>query len=452
MITLGIDVGTTHTKVLALDVATGRTLALEVAPTPSLRDAQGDAHRPADVLATVVTLMGRVVRRVEHPAAVRALCAASVGEEVVLLDGDRRPIGDAIAWFDPRGTEEAAAFERGPGAGLPLSRRFPPDPSFSLFKLLWLRDHRPGELAAARSWIDLGGWVLSGLGAEPAMDWSHASRAGAFDLVARAWDEETIDAAGLGGLAFPALVPSGSVIGTVSPEIATSVGLPSGVAIVAGGHDHLCAAYAAGLRDTHELFLSAGTSEAHLALTTAPLELAPGPYGVDQGCYVDGDLTYVHVNIHSGHVFRQWRGLLYGDTPEERMYAEVERVPRGARGVSFDLLDDLRQARLDRVPYTADRAAIMCAVLEGLARRSGEIVDSLEEAVGHRFEHIVATGHPTLVPYWRQLRLETYGRAMTTVDEPESAALGAAMLAARAHGASSAGEAAVRRVTWHPDR
>ena len=32
MITLGIDVGTTHTKVLALDIETGRTLALEVCP------------------------------------------------------------------------------------------------------------------------------------------------------------------------------------------------------------------------------------------------------------------------------------------------------------------------------------------------------------------------------------------------------------------------------------
>ena len=49
MITLGVDVGTTRIKVLALDVATGRTLALEAAETPVRRDAHGEAHRPAEV-------------------------------------------------------------------------------------------------------------------------------------------------------------------------------------------------------------------------------------------------------------------------------------------------------------------------------------------------------------------------------------------------------------------
>jgi sugar (pentulose or hexulose) kinase len=450
VITLGVDVGTTHTKALAFDALLGRPLGVEVAPTPSVRDADGDAHRPAEVLATVVSLLRRLAGSIDDPARVASICAASVGEEAVLLDAGGEAVGDAIAWFDPRGTEEAAAFAAGPGAHLPLSRRFPSDPSFSLFKLLWVRQHRRADLERARGWIDLGGYVLGGLGGAPAMDWSHASRAGAFDLVERRWDRGTIAAAGLDGLAFPRLVPSGTILGSITPGLADATGLPRDVAIVAGGHDHLCAAFAAGIRTTGELFLSAGTSEAHLALTTAPIE--PGHAGdrVDQGCYVDGEAYYVHVNIPSGHVFRQWRSLLYeGD--DDSLYAEVAAVPPGARGVRFDLHDDPRHGRLDGLPYTADRATLMCAVMEGLARRSGDIVRTLEEVTGSRYQVIVAAGHPARAGYWRQLRLRTYGRPIATVDEPESAALGAAILAARAIGGGEAARYVAPRTHWRPE-
>jgi sugar (pentulose or hexulose) kinase len=67
VITLGVDVGTTRIKVLALDAAGGRTLALEAAETPVRRDARGEAHRPAEVLETVITLLADVTRSLEHP-------------------------------------------------------------------------------------------------------------------------------------------------------------------------------------------------------------------------------------------------------------------------------------------------------------------------------------------------------------------------------------------------
>lgn len=432
MISLGIDIGTTHTKVLALDRSAEETLALEASPTPTIHDADGDAHRPEDILETVVELMARVVASLDEPGAIASLSAASVGEEVVLLDGRQRSLADAIAWFDPRGTAEARAFEAGPGAELGIARRWPPDASFSLFKLLWLRDHRADAVRAATTWTDLGDYVLAGLGAEPTMDWSHASRAGAFDLVERGWDIETIEAAGLRVGMYPRLVASGTVIGTVSREMAARTRLPSDVAIVAGGHDHLVAAYGAGIRGASELFISAGTSEAHLALLPRPIEGPTGRYRLEQGCFVDRVHYYAHLGLPSGHVFRQWRGLLYEDVGEEVMYSEMEAEPDGADGVVFELLDDLRHGRLDRVPYSAGRATVMRAIQEGLARRSADIVAFLEEIGGTRFETIVAAGHPTRVPFWRQLRSAAYGRPLAIVDEPESAAFGAAVIASRA--------------------
>ena len=444
MITLGIDVGTTRTKVLALDVGSGRILSLVSAPTPSHRDEDGEARRAGDVLELVISLAAKVVEALPSRAQVAALCVASVGEEVVLLDGAGRPVGDTLAWFDPRGLSEADVFMAGPGGQLGLSRRWPPDPTFSLFKLLWTRDHAPALLSFAQAWTDLGDYIIHGLGGELVMDWSHASRAGAFDIVSHRWDDQTIAAAGL-KLGFPALVPSGTVVGQLQTEVARSVGLGAEVALVAGGHDHLCAAYGAGVRSARELFLSAGTSEAHLALLDSPLEGAPGR-GIDQGCYVDDHTFYAHVNIHSGHFFQQWRRLLYDGLDDAAMYAEVEAASSG--GITFEVTDDLRLGHLEAVPYDADRAALMRAILEGLARRSAAIVDRLEAARGLAFELVLVAGHPTRVPLWRTLRQTAYARPMAAVDEPETAAFGAAVLAARAVAGDSAGLLVASRTAW----
>jgi xylulokinase len=152
---------------------------------------------------------------------------------------------------------------------------------------------------------------------------------------------------------------------------------------------------------------------------------------VDQGCFVDGVSFYVHVNIHSGHVFRQWRSLLYEGVDDTAMYAELEAIA-GEDAPTFDLLDDLRHGRLDQLSYTAGRAAILRAVLVGLARRSADIVAQLESEVGHRFERILAVGLPTSVPLWGSLRAAAYARPLVIVDQPEMTAFGAAVLAARA--------------------
>jgi xylulokinase len=90
----------------------------------------------------------------------------------------------------------------------------------------------------------------------------------------------------------------------------------------------------------------------------------------------------------------------------------------------------------------------MRAILEGLARRSADIVAFLEEAGGAPFELIVAAGHPTRVPTWRGIRQVAYDRPVASVDEPESAAFGAAVIAARAVAGPAADALVASRSRW----
>ena len=236
-----------------------------------------------------------------------------------------------------------------------------------------------------------------------------------------------------------------TVIGTLEPAVARRLGLSTERALVSGGHDHLCGAYGAGVRSTRELYLSAGTSEAHLSLLEAPLE-GEAAEGVDQGCYVDDSTWYQHINIHSGHFFQQWRALLFDGVDDEAMYQVVAAAE--ASGIHFDVTDDLRLGRLDDVPYDADAAAVMRAVLEGLARRSGAIIERLEAAVGAPYELVLVAGHPTRVPFWRELRHRTYERPMARVTESETTAFGAAVMAAHAIEGHARTDVVAGREAW----
>ena len=345
-----------------------------------------------------------------------------MGEEVVLLDGHGTPVGPVISWFDRRGHDEARAF---PATG--LHERFQADPSWSLFKLLWLRRHRPAEVAATRTILDLGSFVLYSLGAPPIMDWSHASRTGLFDPVVRHWDVDTLVQAELQRSIWPELVPSGLVLGQIRPETAAEIGIDPAALLVSGGHDHFVGAYGCGVRGIGDAYLSAGTSEALLVLTDRVLEMRAG---VDRGCYVDADHSYLHANTPGGHVYGQWRELLYPSTDEARVRAAV--VAADVPGGVVDIDQATGAASLRGVPLTDGRAEVMRSVIEGAAILSSAVFDRLAAAAPNGISRLLVAGHAAGDPLWRSLRLGLFGIPMDVVEEREATAVGAALLARRA--------------------
>lgn len=402
----GIDIGTTRTKAVVYDAGAGTVVARAAVSTPVRRRPSGDVRDPAAVVAAARQVLTETVAA---GGGIAALAVASVGEEVVLLDGEGAPIGEVLTWYGPHGAQERdqLAGERGAQAVAGL------DPSFSVCKLAWLRRHRPGELARARTWTDLSGFVaaqLLGGGLEGVrVDLSHASRTGLLDLGGRAWDRAVLDQLSLGDLPLPPLTPSGTMIGE---------------GVVSGGHDHFCGAYAAGVRRPGQAFLSAGTSEAQVVLTREP----PGP-GVDGGCFVTGDLYYAHLPTPAGRLYQGWRDLLYAEADDDQVMAEVVEVPEGSGGVTVRFDRAGARTTLADVPLDVTRGVLLRALMEGLAGEAERTTDTLERATGERISEIVVAGPPATSPAWRALRTRASTRALRFSDEPEAGALGAALLA-----------------------
>jgi xylulokinase len=426
---LGIDVGTTRTKAVLVEAGAGGVLAAAAAPTP-----QGDTggvavHSPGAVRDVAVDAARRALAEAgaEARAGLGGIAVTSVGEEAVLLDGAGRPVGDVPTWFS--GVGHAPAREH----AAELDRRAPVTglrhPEYTVHTLAWWARSRPAQARAAVTLTDLGSWLLSSLGpGELVMDHSHASRTGLFDAPTRSWRAEGLAVVGTGHLALPRLVPSGTVVGQLGAEAAAELGVAAGAPLVSGGHDHFCGALAAGARAPGDLFVSAGTSEAHLLVTDSLDPAATADSEV--GCFVTDGLYYLHAAVPSGALYLTWTRLL-GLDPAAPLDTLLDGEPVGSRGVRGRISAD-RRLTLDGVPLEVAPATLLRALMETTAVASRDLTRELSRTADRAVAQRLLAGRPTGSAAWREIRTAVGEGAAAFVDAEEATALGAAQLAVRA--------------------
>ncbi|MFB9546369.1 FGGY family carbohydrate kinase, partial [Micromonospora sagamiensis] len=315
---IGVDIGTTRTKVGCYDADAGRLVALRHAPTVVDPDPWGGRRDATRLAASVGGLLADLLADpAVRTADLAGVGVGSVGEEVVLLAADSTVTAPVLAWFAGHG-QQAKATLGGDNAWTDT------DETFSVFKLRWLAEQLPDRLAAARTFTSLADFVARDLLADHAapvfLNVSHASRTGLLDVRAGLLRTGALPDLGLGTLSLPDLVDSATVVGRTSGAGV----LPAGVPVVAGGHDHMCGAFGTGVRAAGDVYVSAGTSEAQVLLVDAlPDVVEPG---LDTGVFVAGGLRFVHRATPSGRYYRAWHDLLYPGVDDATMWAELTRV------------------------------------------------------------------------------------------------------------------------------
>ncbi|MCZ2860312.1 FGGY-family carbohydrate kinase [Blastococcus sp. VKM Ac-2987] len=426
---LGIDVGTTRTKAVVLAPDGVTVLATAAAPTPQGTAGDVAVHSPEVVRDVAVGAARRALADAgpEARAALGGIAVTSVGEEAVLLDAAARPVGDVPTWFSGVGhdaaREHAAELDRrAPVTGLR-------HPEYTVHALAWWARTRPDQARAAVTLTDLGSWLLSSLGpGDLVMDHSHASRTGLFDAPTRSWRPDGLDVVGMGGLTLPRLVPSGTVVGELGAPAAEQFGVAPGVPLVSGGHDHFCGALAAGARSPGDLFVSAGTSEAHLLVTDALDPAATA--GSEVGCFVADGLFYLHAALPSGGLYLSWTRLL-GLDPATPLDLLLGDEPVGSRGVRGSISAERRLSLAD-VPLDVTPATLLRALMETTAVASRDLTRELSRTAGRSVVRRLLAGRPTESPAWREIRTAVGEGEAAFVDADEATALGAAHLAVRA--------------------
>lgn len=167
---------------------------------------------------------------------------------IVPLDNHGEVVRPAIIWADTRSQEQAdRVLER---VSMEEAYRITGhrlNATYSLTKLMWLRDTEPENFARMTSFVLAKDYVVYRLTGELATDPSDASSTNAYDQHAATWSDTLIEAAELERSLFPQIVQSTNVVGTVSAEAARETGLAEGTKVVMGGGDGPMAALGAGI-------------------------------------------------------------------------------------------------------------------------------------------------------------------------------------------------------------
>jgi sugar (pentulose or hexulose) kinase len=310
---IGLDVGTTSSKAVVYTTE-GHAVADGRAPTIWSTTASGVQMDARDLLAGAIDAVNQALAQTSG-VAVLGLGVASMGESGVLVDRHGRPVAPVIAWHDTRDRVELAELGARLGADTFSARTgLPFLPQWSLTKHHWLVRHHTEAAEAVRR-LNIGEWIVHGLGGEEASELSLASRTGWLDLATRTWWAESLSATQMKESLLPPLVAAGTALGGVANS-AVSTALADAVLTVAG-HDHQAAAVGAGAVHAGDELDSCGTAEA-LVRTVQPnlpeetiAELARA--GITTGWHVLAQRWCLLGGTEGGRTLQRVRALLGED-------------------------------------------------------------------------------------------------------------------------------------------
>ncbi|MFY0409469.1 FGGY-family carbohydrate kinase [Solicola sp. PLA-1-18] len=269
-IVVGLDVGSTYVKALAVTVE-GDEVCGARRPTPWTDLGHGRTQMdPAVLLESVRDLLGELVenlRRRDGDGPVTAVGVSGMAEAGVLLDRDDNAVIPILAWFDPRGDEEVEALPTELRREFTRRTGLPSGPLATFAKLL---HHRASGLdLAGLQWLSVPEYVVWALGGDRAAEVSLSARTGLVDQdTGEVWPT-AVERLGVDASLLPPVRTAGSSWGRASRLVEPEL---SGAVLTVAGHDHLVASVSAGVLQPDQLYDSMGTAEALVRVLDGPLD------------------------------------------------------------------------------------------------------------------------------------------------------------------------------------
>jgi xylulokinase len=426
---IGVDVGTSSTKGVAIDEH-GELLGEATRSYPVDMPHPGwSEQNPDDWVAATKAVLEELDAR--HSAGI-GLTGQMHG--LVALGADDRPLRPAILWNDGRSQPQATAIEQRLGierlVELSGNRALA---GFTAPKLAWMAEHEPdvhGRIARVMLPKD---YVRLRLTGEPATDVSDASGTVLLDVGRRAWSPELADAFDVDPAWLPAVHESHEVCGV------TAAGIP----VAAGAGDQAAGALGVGVTDAGSpASLALGTSGVIFAAQDG---YAPDPAGrLHAFCHALPDRWHVMGVILSAAGALAWLdGAVGHDDGIPALLQEAAAWEPGVEGLTFaPYLSGERTPHPDgdvRGAFVGlglrhDRGALVRAVLEGVGHALRDGLD-LIEAAGSRPASARASGGGARSELWLRILASILELPVERAESEAGAAYGAAVLGGVAGGA-----------------
>ncbi len=427
---VGMDVGTQGAKGVVLDAATGDIVARAAAAYDLIEGLPpGAAEQHPDTWVDAVRRVCSTLRSGGgvDPGRVQGIGVSGQQHGLVVLDDRDAVVRPAKLWCDTTTAEEARELSHRFGHAVPAG--------FTASKILWLMRHEPEAWARVRSILLPHDYINFRLTGEKSMEAGDASGTGFFNPVRRTFHREHVDVLGREVYAMlPALLDPGEPAGRLSARGAELTGLREGLPVSAGGGDNMMSAVGSGATRSGVVVVSLGTSGTVFTRSDRPVVDPEGliaPFCDSTG----GWLPLLCVMNVTG-VTEEVR-LVFGDPSLEDLTREAETVPAGCDGVLF-----VPYLQGERVPDLPDATGALLGLRPGLFRPGHVFRAALEGTslglswgvqrmrdLGVRVDGVRLVGGGSRNPLWRRILADVLAVPVTVLEEPESAALGAAIQA-----------------------
>ncbi len=427
---VGLDVGTTGVKAVAISPSDGAVIARAessyglATPQPGWSEQEPEDWRRASEQA--LTALG------VEPAGI-GLSGQMHG--LVVLDASDRVLRPAILWNDQRTAAECAEIEERIGFSrlieLTGNRALT---GFTAPKLLWLRHHEPSVYGQIASILLPKDYVRLRLLGERAIDVADASGTLLFDVARRRWSDEMLAALDVPAEWLPQVFEA--------PEVP---GAP-------GAGDQAAAALGVGVDRPGPVSVVLGTSG--VVFATLPAFAADAEARVHVFCHaVPGAWHAMGVMLSAAGALRWLRDALGSTNGYEALTDEAERWPPTVEGLTFlPYLAGERTPHADPAARGAfaglslrhDRGALVRAVMEGVAYGLRDSLELLRE-LGVQADVGRVSGGGARSVLWLRILASVLDLPLERTAVEEGSAYGAALLAGVAAGAFADVHEAVAR-------
>jgi len=459
------DCGATNLTVAAVDAA-GRIRASAGRPNgPVPQPGAPDDWRIWDldgVWASLCEASREVCGQVDRTG-IKAVIVTTWGADGAPVKRDGTLTHPPIAWLCPRTAPLTDRIvEQVPARDLFMKTGYQVISFNTLLRWMWLRENEPEALDQADGWLMMSGLLNQRLCGEMSIDPTAASTAMAMDSGRRDWSPELLALAGMDASCFPEWVQPGRVIELITPQAVEATGLPSGTAVVAGGHDTQFALVGSGARP-EEAILSTGTWE---IATIRVDRFEPNDVGFSEGLIIEADCLpglWDPQMLMMGSGVLEWLGKgFYADAGEgECLYAlmieEAEKAGPGAGGVTLvpsfvgDTGPTAKHGTLGTVTgltLNTTRGDLYRAGLEGLSFQLKDALRILSEATGFTPAGLRVVGGGSKNPLWNRIRADVTGLPVTVTEQKEATVLGAGIMALVGAGVFASPEEAVASIEF----
>jgi len=457
---VGLDVGTGGARAVAL-AESGEIVAEASSAYPLHSPRPGWTEQdPADWWEGAKGVLEQVATEAGERVAGIGLTGQMHGS--VFLDASDEAIRPALLWNDQRTHRQCEQITSAIGEGRLISIAGNPAlTGFQAPKIVWLREEEPDNFGRISHVLLPKDYVRLQLTGEYATDASDAAGTLLFDMQARDWSGQILDALEIPQGWMPEVYEGPESTGVLRESVAEELGLPQGIPVAAGGGDNAAAAVGTGIVGPGLVNSSVGTSGVLFAHAS---EFNPDPSGrLHAFCHaVPGAYHLMGVTLSAGGSLSWWRETLGGDYDE--LVEAASGVRPGSEGLIF-----LPYLSGERTPHLDPRAR---GAFFGLTARHGarhmtravmegvifSLRDSLEimYGLGVPVEDVRATGGGARSNLWLQLQADIYATPIRRTVADEGPAYGAALLAGVASGTYADVEEAtsvvrLREETTEPD-